>query len=226
MPVGLWNDADGSRYEAALLQPVPARLGPWRLRRTPGDRRLCRSRPLRCYAQSRRRPHRHAEIYRQVETIAEVIEAVAVGEEWQGDQRTALCVRLLPGVELTEDLQRTIRSRIRSGTTPRHVPARILAVTEIPRTRSGKISEIAVRDTTTAERSATTRRWPTRSALWRTATCPPSPKSGRPGQCRRTTARTSLPSRNSSKPALMSSSAIERERSRSTGSCPRWNMRM
>ena len=88
-----------------------------------------------------------AEIYRQVEAIPEVLEAVAVGQDWQGDQRIVLFVRLRDGIRLDEELRQRIRSRIRSGTTPRHVPARIIAIPEIPRTRSGKISEVAVRDT-------------------------------------------------------------------------------
>jgi acetoacetyl-CoA synthetase len=88
-----------------------------------------------------------AEIYRQVETIPDVLEAVAVGQDWEGDQRVVLFVRLRPGTALTEELTQLIRQRIRTGATPRHVPARILAVPEIPRTRSGKISEVAVRDT-------------------------------------------------------------------------------
>src|SRR6185437_3020029 len=87
-----------------------------------------------------------AEIYRQVETIPEVIEAICVGQDWQGDQRVVLFVRLRADVALTQELESLIRTRIRAGATPRHVPARIIAVAEIPRTRSGKISETAVRD--------------------------------------------------------------------------------
>ncbi len=88
-----------------------------------------------------------AEIYRQVEAVSEVLEAIAVGQEWDGDQRIVLFVRLREGASLSEDLEKTIRQRIRTGATPRHVPARIIAIAEIPRTRSGKISEVAVRDT-------------------------------------------------------------------------------
>jgi acetoacetyl-CoA synthetase len=68
-----------------------------------------------------------------------------VAQEWQGDQRVVLFVRLRDGALLTEQLQEGIRTRIRNGATPRHVPARIIAVAEIPRTRSGKVSEAAVR---------------------------------------------------------------------------------
>src|SRR5690606_14510526 len=88
-----------------------------------------------------------SEIYRQVETIDAIEEAVAVGQDIDGDQRVILFVRLRPGHALDADLEKSIRSRIRSGASPRHVPSRIIAIAAIPRTRSGKISEIAVRDT-------------------------------------------------------------------------------
>ncbi len=76
-----------------------------------------------------------------------MLEAIAVGQDWEGDQRIVLFVVLREDVVLDDELRQRIRVRIRSGATPRHVPARIIAVPEIPRTRSGKISEIAVRDT-------------------------------------------------------------------------------
>ena len=88
-----------------------------------------------------------AEIYRQVETIDAIEEAIAVGQDIDGDQRVILFVKLREGHELSDGLEKTIRARIRSGATPRHVPAKIIAIAAIPRTRSGKISEIAVRDT-------------------------------------------------------------------------------
>jgi acetoacetyl-CoA synthetase len=75
-----------------------------------------------------------------------VQEAICVGQDWQGDVRVVLFVRLAEGARLDEALEQRIKQRIRSNCTPRHVPARILAVADIPRTRSGKISEIAVRD--------------------------------------------------------------------------------
>jgi acetoacetyl-CoA synthetase len=87
-----------------------------------------------------------AEIYNQVEQMPEVIEALCIGQDWQDDVRVVLFVRLAPGVALTEDLIKAIRNRIRTGATPRHVPAKIIAVTDIPRTKSGKIVELAVRD--------------------------------------------------------------------------------
>jgi acetoacetyl-CoA synthetase len=91
-----------------------------------------------------------AEIYRQVEQLPEVIESVAVGQELgdgaRGDVRIVLFVRLRDGVDLSDDLVQRIKSQIRSNTTPLHVPKVVLQVADIPRTVSGKISEIAVRE--------------------------------------------------------------------------------
>jgi acetoacetyl-CoA synthetase len=86
-----------------------------------------------------------AEIYRQVEQLPEVLESLAVGQAWDGDERIVLFVRLAEGMRLDEALRKKIGDRIRSQTTPRHVPARIVQVADIPRTKSGKIVEIAVR---------------------------------------------------------------------------------
>lgn len=87
-----------------------------------------------------------AEIYRQVEQLDEIEEGLVIGQAWDDDTRIVLFVRLADGVTLDDDLQQRIRSTIRTGASPRHVPARIVAVDDIPRTRSGKISELAVRD--------------------------------------------------------------------------------
>jgi acetoacetyl-CoA synthetase len=87
-----------------------------------------------------------AEIYRQVEQKHEVLEALVIGQEWEGDVRVVLFVELREGHVLDAELEASIRSRIRANATPRHVPARILQVPAIPRTRSGKIVELAVRD--------------------------------------------------------------------------------
>jgi acetoacetyl-CoA synthetase len=91
-----------------------------------------------------------AEIYRQVEQLPEVIESVAVGQEIgdgaRGDVRIVLFVRLRDGVKLSDDLVQRIKAQIRSNTTPLHVPKVIVQVADIPRTISGKISEIAVRE--------------------------------------------------------------------------------
>ncbi len=147
MPVSFWDDIDGSRYEAAYFSRFP---GVWAqgdfVEKCPSGGYVIHGRSDATLNPGGVRIGT-AEIYRQVETIADVLEAVAVGQDWQGDQRIVLFVKLRPGVDLTEELRQTIRSRIRAGATPRHVPARIVAIAEIPRTRSGKISEIAVRDT-------------------------------------------------------------------------------
>jgi len=88
-----------------------------------------------------------AEIYRQVEQLEQVVESIAIGQQWQDDVRVVLFVILQSGLSLDDDLQQVIRQQIRSHTTPRHVPAKIIQVTDIPRTISGKIVELAVRKT-------------------------------------------------------------------------------
>ncbi|MEE2731992.1 MAG: acetoacetate--CoA ligase [Pseudomonadota bacterium] len=87
-----------------------------------------------------------AEIYRQIENIDEVLESVVIGQDWDNDVRVILFVVMKAGVNLTEDLKQRIRTEIRSNATPRHVPAKIIAVADIPRTHSGKITELAVRN--------------------------------------------------------------------------------
>ena len=78
--------------------------------------------------------------------MPEVLEALAIGQDFEGDVRIVLFVRLAEGVALTDDLVASIKAKIRAGASPRHVPAKILAVADIPRTKSGKITELAVRD--------------------------------------------------------------------------------
>ena len=87
-----------------------------------------------------------AEIYAQVEQIPEVIEALAIGQDFASDVRVILFVRLREGVTLNSELQDRIRKQIRTGASPRHVPQKIIAIGDIPRTKSGKITELAVRD--------------------------------------------------------------------------------
>ena len=87
-----------------------------------------------------------AEIYRQVENIEEILEAVVIGQDWDNDVRVVLFVRLKDGIQLTDSLVQRVKSEIRVNATPRHVPAKILVVADIPRTHSGKITELAVRD--------------------------------------------------------------------------------
>ena len=87
-----------------------------------------------------------AEIYRQVEQLEEVVEGLVIGQEWDEDVRVVLFVILRDGITLDDPLRDRIKKQIRRNTTPRHVPARIVQVTDIPRTKNGKIVEIAVRD--------------------------------------------------------------------------------
>ena len=87
-----------------------------------------------------------AEIYRQVEQIEEVLEGLVVGQIWKDDTRVVLFVRIKENSILTEELIDQIKTKIKTGASPRHVPAKIIAVLDIPRTKSGKIAELAVRD--------------------------------------------------------------------------------
>ena len=87
-----------------------------------------------------------AEIYRQVESLTEVVESIVIGQNFQGDARVVLFVRLAEGIRLDAALTEKIKQRIRVNTTPRHVPAKIVQVPDIPRTKSNKIVELAVRD--------------------------------------------------------------------------------
>ncbi len=147
MPIGFWNDADGSRYRAAYFERYP---GVWHH----GDYAILTGRGglvILGRSDAVLNPGGvrigTAEIYRQVEQLDEVLEAVVVGQEWQNDVRVVLFVRLREGLALDEALRERIRRQIRTNTTPRHVPAVILEVPEIPRTISGKIVELAVRET-------------------------------------------------------------------------------
>ena len=87
-----------------------------------------------------------AEIYRQVEKLDEVRESIVIGQDWDNDVRVVLFVVLRTALQLDEALMTKIKQQIRNGATPRHVPAKIIQVPDIPRTKSGKITEIAVRD--------------------------------------------------------------------------------
>ena len=144
-PVGFWNDADNARYRAAYFERFP---GIWahgdfaELRKTGGMIIHGRSDAVLNPGGVRIGT---AEIYRQVEKLDEVIESIAIGQNWEDDVRVILFVVLRDGIQLDDDLQAAIRKVIRDNTTPRHVPSKILAVPEIPRTKSGKIVEIAVR---------------------------------------------------------------------------------
>ena len=146
MPIGFWNDPDGARYRAAYFERFP---GVW----CHGDYvELTEHDGLVIYGRSDAVLNPGgvrigtAEIYRQVERLDEVVESLAIGQEWEHDVRVVLFVRLREGLVLDDALRDRIRSQIRENTTPRHVPARIVQVADIPRTKSGKIVELAVRN--------------------------------------------------------------------------------
>jgi acetoacetyl-CoA synthetase len=146
MPVGFWNDPQGTKYQAAYFSQYPGvwRHGDWaRLTRHDGMVILGRSDATLNPGGVRIGT---AEIYRQVEQLPEVIESLVVGQEWEGDVRIVLFVRLREGASLTEDLVSQIKGRIREYASPHHVPRRIIPVADLPRTISGKITELAVRD--------------------------------------------------------------------------------
>jgi acetoacetyl-CoA synthetase len=146
MPLGFWNDANGARYRAAYFERFPGVWchGDW-IRETEHGGYVIYGRSDATLNPGGVRIGT-AEIYRQVEGLPEILESLAVGQRWDGDERIVLFVRLAPGIVLDDDLRQRIAARIRSNATPRHVPARILAVADIPRTKSGKIVELAVRD--------------------------------------------------------------------------------
>ncbi len=146
MPVGFWNDPDGARYRAAYFERFP---GVWHH----GDyAALTEHDGLVIYGRSDAVLNPGgvrigtAEIYSAVESLPQILEALAIGQDWEGDVRVVLFVRLKSGVELDEALRKQIRDTIRTETTPRHVPAKIIAVPDIPRTLSGKVTELAVRN--------------------------------------------------------------------------------
>ncbi len=145
-PVQFWNDPEGRRYQAAYFERFP---GIW----CHGDW-ICRSEHGGFVISGRSDAVLNpggvrigtAEIYRQVERLDWVLESLAVGQDWADDVRVVLFVKLRDGVELDETLRNEIRSIIRKHASPRHVPQRIAQVPDLPRTRSGKITELAVRD--------------------------------------------------------------------------------
>ena len=146
MPIGFWNDPDGSRFRAAYFEKFP---GVW----CHGDYVECTTRGgLVIYGRSDAVLNPGgvrigtAEIYRPVEQLDEVVEGLVIAQSWEGDSRIVLFVVLKPGLDLDEGLRERIRARIRASASPRHVPARIVQVPDIPRTRSGKIVELAVRN--------------------------------------------------------------------------------
>ncbi|MBA3258907.1 MAG: acetoacetate--CoA ligase [Gemmatimonadales bacterium] len=146
MPVSFWDDPDGSKYRSAYFSHYANvwRHGDWaRLTEHEGLVILGRSDATLNPGGVRIGT---AEIYRQVEQLPEVVESLVVGQEWQGDVRIVLFVRLRDGISLDHSLADRIRRHIRDHTTPHHVPRKILQVPDIPRTISGKITELAVRE--------------------------------------------------------------------------------
>ena len=146
MPIGFWNDADGAKYRAAYFEKYPniwchgdfmeetahggyIIYGRSDATLNPGGVRIGT-----------------AEIYRQVEKLDEVLESLVIGQDWEKDTRVVLFVKLREGLALDDALARRIKEVIRVNTTPRHVPAKILQVGDIPRTKSNKIVELAVRN--------------------------------------------------------------------------------
>ncbi|PLX36091.1 MAG: acetoacetate--CoA ligase [Hyphomicrobiales bacterium] len=146
MPIKFWNDPEGEKYHAAYFERFDnvwchGDFAEWTehggmvihgrsdATLNPGGVRIGT-----------------AEIYNVVEQMPEVIEALAIGQQWDDDVRVVLFVRLADGVALDEDLTKRIKTNIRTGASPRHVPAKIVVVKDIPRTKSGKITELAVRD--------------------------------------------------------------------------------
>ncbi|SVB17155.1 uncharacterized protein METZ01_LOCUS170009, partial [marine metagenome] len=144
MPIGFWNDPDDSKYRKAYFEKFP---GIWchgdYVAETEHGGMVIYGRSDAVLNPGGVRIGT-AEIYRQAEQIDEVVESLVVGQQWQGDVRIVLFVRLRDGVSLDKGLDERIRGRIRDNTTPRHVPARIVQVSDIPRTKSGKIVELAV----------------------------------------------------------------------------------
>ena len=150
MPIGFWNDDDGTKYRAAYFERFP---GVWHhgdyVELTAHDGLMFFGRSDAVLNPGGVRIGT-AEIYRQVEQLDEVVESLAIGQDWPPEQpndvRVVLFVRLREEVSLDNGLIDRIKKQIRDNTTPRHVPAKVVQVTDIPRTKSGKIVELAVRN--------------------------------------------------------------------------------
>ena len=146
MPIKFWHDFDGSKYQNAYFNKYN---GVW----CHGDYILkTNNNGFIIYGRSDATLNPGgvrigtSEIYRQVEQVDEVLEAIVVGQDWQADTRLILFVRLDKNINLTEQLIFKIKKKIRDGASPRHVPSKVIMVNDIPRTKSGKIAELAVRD--------------------------------------------------------------------------------
>ena len=145
-PLGFWQDADGSRFHDAYFAKFP---GVWAhgdfAEATANGGYIIHGRSDAVLNPGGVRIGT-AEIYRQVERIDAIRDAVCVGQEWAGDTRIVLFVALQPGIALDAGLIDRIKDQIRTHASPRHVPRKVIAVADVPRTRSGKIAELAVRD--------------------------------------------------------------------------------
>ncbi|MCL4409027.1 MAG: acetoacetate--CoA ligase, partial [Gammaproteobacteria bacterium] len=145
MPIGFWNDPTGAKYRSAYFERFD---GIWAhgdyAELTPQDGVIIYGRSDAVLNPGGVRIGT-AEIYRQVEKVDAVLESIAVGQQYQGDERVVLFVKLRSQLHLDEHLVTEIKTTIRANATPRHVPAVIIQVADIPRTISGKITEIAVR---------------------------------------------------------------------------------
>ncbi|MEM9278923.1 MAG: acetoacetate--CoA ligase [Pseudomonadota bacterium] len=146
MPVMFWNDEDGSKYHKAYFDRYSniwchGDFAEW----TDTGGMIIQGRSDATLNPGGVRIGT-AEIYNQVEQMPEVEEGLCIGQDWNNDVRVVLFVRLAEGVSLDDDLTAAIKQRIRSGASPRHVPAKVIEVADIPRTKSGKITELAVRD--------------------------------------------------------------------------------
>ncbi len=146
MPVGFWNDPDGEKCRAAYFETFP---GVWRH----GDYcELTENNGIIIWGRSDAVLNPGgvrigtAEIYRAVEQLPEIVESLAVGQDWEDDVRVVLFVILRSGVSLDESLTKRIKQQIRNSASPRHVPAKVIHVSDIPRTLNGKIAELAVRN--------------------------------------------------------------------------------
>ncbi|MEX2254719.1 MAG: acetoacetate--CoA ligase [Acidimicrobiia bacterium] len=146
MPIGFWDDPGDARYRAAYFERFP---GVWHqgdfAEQTEHGGFVIHGRSDATLNPGGVRIGT-AEIYRQVDALDEVLESLVIAQPWDADVRVVLFVVLRDGVELGDELEQTIRARLRTGASPRHVPTRIVAVSDLPRTRSGKLSELAVRD--------------------------------------------------------------------------------
>ena len=146
MPIMFWNDPDGAKYRGAYFENYD---NIWchgdYVELTPRGGMIIYGRSDAVLNPGGVRIGT-AEIYRQVEKMPEVLEGLVIGQDWEDDVRVVLFVRLAEGMILDDGLMQKIKDTVRKGASPRHVPARIITVADIPRTKSGKIVELAVRN--------------------------------------------------------------------------------